>query len=292
MPIKGTEAAKPRGPELAEGGSNQDGVQNEDQQQLKDMVRQQKTNVVELQKRIRRRVKNEGEIRNQAKLIAEAQKSIAPFLREGDRAMTLEMLETDILDTFGAAVNVVSTINVEIRNVRDLLSDIPTMAERGVAAGTRSWQNQLDRNPTHGVQRTSTMVSRGRGRGRGRGRLSYSPPLIGVEEENVEMFTPRSTVSPETENANEEPENSREDNLDWLASSGVLTFAENPVLKLVEEQNRSRPRRTQEKQSGSETGARSRKKRNRTTQSTIRTRTIENDRFSCVEDGENESLDK
>ena len=102
--------------------------------------------------------------------------------------MTLEVLESDVLDTLGAEANVVAGININIKNIKDLLSERPTMAGIGVAAGTRSRQGQVNNEPPNaGVQRISMMNPRGRGRGRGRGRLEYSLPLQELEEEKEDV---------------------------------------------------------------------------------------------------------
>ena len=173
---KGQNNARPREQLLAEDGNENNRTDKIDSVQLMEMVIRQKADVVELQRRIRKRIKNESKIRNQAKLIAEAQKNLAAMLQGGERVMTLEMLETDILDTFGVAVHVITPINSEVKTIKDLLSNIPTVAERGVAAPTRSRQGQLQ-SEQGAIQRTSTMMTRGGNRGRGRGRLEYSPPI-------------------------------------------------------------------------------------------------------------------
>ena len=281
---KDQETAKPREGDLAKGGGDQIDAAAPDRRDVMEMVRKQKANVVELQRRIRRRVKNEMDIRNQAKFVAEEQKRLAPLLQEGDRVMTLEVLESDILDTLGAAANVVAGININIKNIKDLLSDLPTMAEIGVAAGTRSRQGQVNNEPPNaGVQRTSTMNPRGRGRGRGRGRLEYSPPLQELEEEEEEMATPRGDM--EAESVDEREEAKRGDNIDWLTSSGVLTdAADNPVLKLIEEQNRSRNRREPMPPMGTHTQERGKKKKHKTTLSQSRPYLAQSDVGSDIQE--------
>ena len=70
---KDQETAKPREGDLAKGGGDQIDAAAPDRRDVMEMVRKQKANVVELQRRIRRRVKNEMDIRNQAKFVAEEQ---------------------------------------------------------------------------------------------------------------------------------------------------------------------------------------------------------------------------
>ena len=68
--------------------------------------------MLELQKRMRRRFKNETDIRNQARPVVDEQKGITPLQQDGDTVLALDRLQVDVADMLGAAVNAVAMVNL------------------------------------------------------------------------------------------------------------------------------------------------------------------------------------